>query len=94
MSETINMEEIWRDHPHEGFFVSEAMVAQVFDYIVQKARAGCTTTKKEIMEALAFSFMAVNEAVNILISEGTVCTVPSPSSPSSPDYLPTEHPLT
>ncbi len=74
------MTALWRDHPREGFFVSEAMVEQVLRYIQRKARAGQTTTKEEIMQALSYSFMAVNEAVNILIAEGTVCTVASASS--------------
>ena len=74
------MTAIWRNHPREGFFVSEAMVAQVARYIQRRARAGQTTTKQEIMEALSYSFMAVHEAVNILIAEGVVCIVPSPAS--------------
>jgi hypothetical protein len=71
---------LWRDHPREGFFVSEAMVEQVARYITHKARAGQTTTKQEIMEALSYSFMAVHEAVNILSAEGVVCIVSSPAS--------------
>ncbi len=76
----IEMTALWRDHPREGFFVSEAMVEQVLRYIQRKARAGQTTTKEEIMQALSYSFMAVNEAVNILIAEGTVCTATSATS--------------
>ena len=71
---------LWREHPREGFFVSEAMVEQVSSYIQRKARAGQTTTQQEIMEALSYSYMAVHEAVNILIAEGVVCIVPSPSA--------------
>jgi hypothetical protein len=74
------MTAIWREHPREGFFVSENMVEQVARYIQQKARAGQTTTKQEIMEELSYSFMAVHEAVNILIAEGVVYIVPSPAS--------------
>ena len=71
---------LWRDHPREGFFVSEQMVEQVARYITQQARAGQTTTKQELMDALSYSFMAVHEAVNILIAEGVVCIVPSPAA--------------
>ena len=71
---------LWRDHPREGFFVSEAMVGQVARYITQQARAGQTTTKQEIMDALSYSFMAVHEAVTILIAEGVVGIVSSPTS--------------
>ena len=74
------MTAIWREHPREGFFVSEAMVAQVARYITRQARAGQTTTKQELMEALSYSFMAVHEAVTILIAEGVVGIVSSPTS--------------
>jgi len=88
---------LWRDHPREGFFVSEQMVEQVARSITQRARAGQTTTKQELMEALSYSFMAVHEAVNILIAEGVVCIVPSlaarsrASAPMNPPRIATQH---
>ncbi len=88
METSTDMAPIWREHSREGFFVSEDMVEQVARYIEQQARVGKTTTKQGIMQAFSYSLMAVTEAVNILIAEGTVCLIPSPTTragSSSPD---------